>query len=87
MPVHPSLEGSTFNADMRDRRLIYEYAAADKDGNPEKWRYEMWFENAERINYAIYGGPMAGRINFQTAEYQCIRPDEVGDSDGAASFE
>jgi phenolic acid decarboxylase len=64
MPVHPSLEGSTFNADLRDRHLIYEYAAEDQDSNPEKWRYEMWFENAERINYAIHGGPMAGRIKL-----------------------
>lgn len=77
MPVHPSLEGSTFNADLHDRHLIYEYAAQDSDGNPEKWRYEMWFENAERINYAIHGGPMAGRTNFQIAEYQCIRPGEL----------
>lgn len=77
MPVHPSLEGSTFDADIRDRHLVYDYAAQDKDGNPEKWRYEMWFQNEDRINYAIHGGPMAGRLNYQAADYQCIRPGEL----------
>jgi hypothetical protein len=26
---------------------------------------------------AIHGGPMAGRINYQTCTYQCIRPGEL----------
>ncbi|CAL5866358.1 uncharacterized protein PFLUO_LOCUS566 [Penicillium psychrofluorescens] len=77
MPVLPSLESTTFDADLRDRHLIYDYAAQDEHGNPEKWRYEMWFYNEDRINYAIHGGPMAGRVNFQTATYQCIRPGEL----------
>lgn len=77
MPVRPSLEGSTFDADLRDRHLIYDYDAQNSAGQPEKWRYEMWFQNEDRINYAIHGGPMAGRINFQAAEYQCIRPGEL----------
>lgn len=77
MPVRPSLEESSFDADLRDRHLIYDYAAQDEQGNPESWRYEMWFQNEDRINYAIHGGPMAGRINFQTAEYQCIRAGEL----------
>ncbi|KAE8149510.1 phenol acid carboxylase [Aspergillus avenaceus] len=77
MPVHPTLEGSTFNEDIRDRHLIYDYAAKDKQGNPSKWRYEMWFYNEDRIVYAIHGGPMAGRRNFQTATYQCIQPGEL----------
>jgi phenolic acid decarboxylase len=46
-------------------------------GADEKWEYEMWFYNENRIVYAIHGGPMAGRINFQTADYQCIRPGEL----------
>ncbi|OJJ42885.1 hypothetical protein ASPZODRAFT_1281497 [Penicilliopsis zonata CBS 506.65] len=77
MPVLPSLENSSFDADIRDRHLIYDYAAHDAAGNPEKWRYEMWFFNEDRIVYAIHGGPMAGRRNFQTATYQCVRPGEL----------
>ncbi|KAJ6087774.1 hypothetical protein N7467_006688 [Penicillium canescens] len=77
MPVLPSLKGSTFDADIRDRHMIYDYAAKDTHGKSEKWRYEMWFYNEDRIVYAIHGGPMAGRKNFQTATYQCIRPGEL----------
>lgn len=36
-----------------------------------------WFFSPTRIVYAIHGGPMAGRINYQTASYQCIRPGEL----------
>lgn len=77
MPVLPSLDGSSFEADISDRHLIYDYAAHDDNGNAEKWRYEMWFYNQDRIVYEIHGGPMAGRRNFQTATYQCIRPGEL----------
>jgi hypothetical protein len=37
----------------------------------------MWFFSFNRIVYKIHGGPMAGRSNFQTATYQCIRPGEL----------
>ncbi|KAJ5155401.1 hypothetical protein N7492_008204 [Penicillium capsulatum] len=77
MPVHPTLEGSTFDADIRDRHLVYDCAAQDQQGRAEKWRYEMWFQNENRINYSIHGGPMAGRLNYQAADYQCIRPGEL----------
>ncbi|TVY18473.1 hypothetical protein LARI1_G002014 [Lachnellula arida] len=66
-----------FDKDIRDVHLIYDYAAHDEKGNPEKWKYEMWFFSHNRIVYAIHGGPMAGRINYQTASYQCIRPGEL----------
>ncbi|KAH6703314.1 Calycin-like protein [Leptodontidium sp. MPI-SDFR-AT-0119] len=66
-----------FNKDIKDVHLIYDYAAQDASGNPEKWRYEMWFFSSTRIVYKIHGGPMAGRTNFQTASYQCIRPGEL----------
>ncbi|GAA6032840.1 hypothetical protein NBRC10512_005358 [Rhodotorula toruloides] len=36
---------------------------------------EFWVPNHERIVYAIHGGPMSGRSNYQTAYYQRIRPD------------
>lgn len=77
MPVVPSLKDSTFDADIRDRHLIYDYDAKDAQGNPEKWRYEMWFFNEDRVVYSIHGGPMAGRKNYQAATYQCIRPGEL----------
>ncbi|KAJ9363646.1 Calycin-like protein [Paecilomyces variotii] len=77
MPVLPSLKGSTFDTDIRDRHLIYDYAAHDAQGKPQKWRYEMWFYNEDRIVYEIHGGPMAGRKNYQAATYQCIRPGEL----------
>ncbi|GKT94321.1 phenol acid decarboxylase [Colletotrichum tofieldiae] len=68
---------STFDKDIRDTHLIYDYDAEDADGKPEKWRYEMWFFSEDRIVYAIHGGPMSGRVNYQTATYQCIRPGEL----------
>lgn len=37
-PLHPS-----FDQDIRDTHLLYDYDARDANGNPEKWRYEMWF--------------------------------------------
>lgn len=67
----------SFDKDIRDLHLIYDYNAQAADGTPEKWRYEMWFFSDTRIVYAIHGGPMAGRINYQTATYQCIRPGEL----------
>ncbi|KAM3454435.1 hypothetical protein NHJ6243_008880 [Beauveria neobassiana] len=67
----------SFDQDIRDLHLIYDYDAQDEHGNAEKWRYEMWFFSDARIVYAIHGGPMAGRINYQTATYQCIRPGEL----------
>lgn len=67
----------SFETDIHDTHLIYDYDAEDASGNPEKWRYEMWFQHKERIVYAIHGGPMAGRINYQTCSYQCIRPGEL----------
>lgn len=36
-----------------------------------------WFFSDKRIVYKIHGGPMAGRANYQTASYQCIRPGEL----------
>lgn len=67
----------SFDEDIRDVHLIYFYDAEDADGKPEKWKYEMWFFSDSRIVYAIHGGPMAGRINYQTCVYQCIRPGEL----------
>jgi phenolic acid decarboxylase len=71
-PLH-----SSFEKDINDQHLVYDYDAQDNEGNPEKWRYEIWFFSKDRVVYAIHGGPMAGRINYQRATYQCIRPGEL----------
>jgi len=72
-PLHPS-----FATDILDTHLIYDYDAANpQTGEPEKWRYEMWFFSQNRIVYAIHGGPMAGRVNYQECTFQCIRPGEL----------
>ncbi|EAT88069.1 hypothetical protein HBI56_095150 [Parastagonospora nodorum] len=71
-PLHKS-----FDEDIRDTHLVYDYDAQDREGKPEKWRYEMWFVSDTVVMYAIHGGPMAGRQNYQRATYQCIRPGEL----------
>ncbi|KAF7567333.1 Phenolic acid decarboxylase [Pyrenophora tritici-repentis] len=68
-PLDPS-----FQTDMLDTHLVYDYDAQDGDGNPEKWRYELWVFSSKCIIYAVHGGPMAGRVNYQRANFQCIRP-------------
>ncbi|KAI9374225.1 Calycin-like protein [Aspergillus egyptiacus] len=68
---------TTFESDLLNRHLSYNYIVQSSPGQTEKWRYEMRFYNADRIVYAMHGGPMAGRKNFQTATYQCIRPGEL----------
>ncbi|KAJ5155741.1 phenol acid carboxylase [Penicillium capsulatum] len=78
MPIKSTLQGgATFDADLRDRHLVYDYAVEDDHGSISKWRYEFWFFNEDRVVYAIHGGPMAGRQNYQAATYQCIRPGEL----------
>jgi len=72
-PLDPS-----FDKDIRDTHLIYDYNAENPETHePEKWRYEMWFFSEKRIVYAIHGGPMKGRLNYQTCSWQCIRPGEL----------
>lgn len=61
-----------FQRDLQDLHLIYDYDVTTPNGTHEKWRYEMWFFSFERIVYAIHGGPMAGRKNYQKAEYQYV---------------
>jgi hypothetical protein len=37
-------DNSTFDQDIKDVHLIYDDAAHNpQTGEPEKWRYEMWF--------------------------------------------
>ena len=71
----------SFDKDILDTHLIYDYDAQDSNGNPEKWRYELWCFSSDRVVYAIHGGPMAGRVNYQRATYQCIRPGRCGKPD------
>jgi len=67
----------SFDKDMLDTHLVYEYDAQDNEGNPMKWRYEMWICASDCIAYDIHSGPMAGRKNYQRANFQCIRPGEL----------
>jgi hypothetical protein len=44
-PTHATTSPSVlaqFDKDIRDVHLIYDYDAQDANGNPEKWRYEMY---------------------------------------------
>lgn len=35
---------AAFNNDIKDLHLIYDYDAKNVEtGEPEKWKYEMWF--------------------------------------------
>ncbi|KAL0579410.1 hypothetical protein V5O48_002581, partial [Marasmius crinis-equi] len=71
---------SNYDADLRNRHIIYSYQVPGKQtssGQDEKWKYETWFYNEDRVVYSIHGGPMAGRKNYQAATYQCIRPGEL----------
>ncbi|GAA5850749.1 hypothetical protein JCM3766R1_000193 [Sporobolomyces carnicolor] len=51
--------------EMLDKHFEYTY--------DNGWKYEFWVPNHKRIVYAIHGGPMNGRNNYQTAYYQRIR--------------
>lgn len=73
----PTFDKTAFDRDIRDTHLVYDYAAQDSRGNPEKWRYELWFVSEDRVVYKIHGGPMAGRSNFQECRFQCVRPGEL----------
>ncbi|KAL4947612.1 phenol acid carboxylase [Aspergillus filifer] len=65
MPVKPSVSSTTFKTDILNRHLIYDYNVQNhEDAN-------------NHVVYQIYGGPMAGRKNYQEATYQCIRPGEL----------
>ncbi|KAL2218378.1 Calycin-like protein [Thermoascus aurantiacus ATCC 26904] len=70
MPVLPTLQDSTFDADLRDRHLVYDYAAHDAHGNPQKWRYELWFCNEDRA--ATYQCIRPGEL------WQCNWLEETG---------
>jgi hypothetical protein len=44
-PTHATTSPSVlaqFDKDIHDVHLIYDYDAQDSNGNPEKWRYEMY---------------------------------------------
>ena len=53
-------------------KVTWWYLVSLANGCPTRW-----FFSESRIVYKIDGGPMAGRINFQAASYQCIRPGEL----------
>ncbi|GJN92139.1 hypothetical protein Rhopal_005169-T1 [Rhodotorula paludigena] len=61
-PAAPPLP-EHFDEELLDKHFEYTY----ENG-------EFWVKNHERIVYAIHGGPMNGRRNYQTAYYQRVRP-------------
>jgi hypothetical protein len=34
---------AAFVKDLKDVHLVYDYNVKDSQGNPDKWRYELWF--------------------------------------------
>ncbi|KAF9956332.1 hypothetical protein BGZ70_009941 [Mortierella alpina] len=77
-PENSAAVKAAFKKDLEDLHLVYDYDAQNvTTGEPEKWRYEIWLRSSDRVVYAIHGGPMAGRLNFQKADYQCIREGEL----------
>ena len=54
-----------FENEVKNKHFVYTYSNG--------WDYEFYVPNDERIVYKISGGPMAGRLNYQTAYYQRIR--------------
>lgn len=60
---------SSFDKDLKDLHLIYDYDAQDAQGNPEKWRYEMWFFSKVRLCFTcrnLTRNPV-DKINNRTA--------------------
>ncbi|PRP81265.1 putative phenol acid carboxylase [Planoprotostelium fungivorum] len=70
--LHPS-----FQQDILNKHLVYDYHHKNEKGETEEWRYEIWFFSSDRVVYAIHGGPMKGRLNYQTCAFQCIRPGQL----------
>ncbi|CAO3563509.1 unnamed protein product [Mortierella alpina] len=78
LPNSPAVLAA-FERDIKDVHVRYEYEGQPdmETGKSERWRYEIWFHSADRVVYAIHDGPLAGRFNFQKADYQCIREGEL----------
>ncbi|KAJ9117014.1 hypothetical protein QFC22_004672 [Naganishia vaughanmartiniae] len=60
-------------SDIVNKHLVYTY--------DNGWKYEFWLKSEKRIVYAIHGGPMAGRKNYQTCAVQevCLVDDPERD--------
>ncbi|KAL8827172.1 MAG: hypothetical protein Q9191_003351, partial [Dirinaria sp. TL-2023a] len=50
--THTQLD-PTFDRDIRDLHLIFDYDVKDEDGAPKKWRYELWFFSENRITGSV----------------------------------
>lgn len=44
-----------FAKDLQDFHLVYDYNVHDAQGNPEKWRYEIWFFSEASLRLGLYG--------------------------------
>ncbi|KAK4687536.1 hypothetical protein P7C73_g2578, partial [Tremellales sp. Uapishka_1] len=56
-------------SDIVDKHLTYTY--------DNGWKYEFWLKSEKRIVYSIHGGPMNGRLNYQTCAVQEVRTSEI----------
>ncbi|KAJ9109788.1 hypothetical protein QFC20_003204 [Naganishia adeliensis] len=56
-------------SDIVNKHLIHTY--------DNGWKYEFWLKSEKRIVYAIHGGPMNGRKNYQTCAVQEVRTGEI----------
>ncbi|KAL4897077.1 Calycin-like protein [Aspergillus ambiguus] len=77
MPVTPLSQCLTFEVDIQDRHLVYEYEDRDCEGNSIQKCYELWFHSKDWIVYSICGDPISSRKSFYYATYQCLRPGEL----------
>lgn len=47
---------AAFDRDIKDVHLIYDYDAQNvKTGEPEKWKYEMWFYS--KVSDSLFSRP------------------------------
>jgi hypothetical protein len=66
-PTHATTSPSAlaqFDKDIHDVHLIYDYDAEDSNGNPEKWRYEMYVSLVPYLARAM--GNKSGGSSLQT---------------------
>ena len=56
--------------DLKDLHMVYDYNTKDKQGNPEKWRYEIWFQmEVSCWSWGVQGycGRLADEATIRTA--------------------
>lgn len=51
----------SFDSDLKDLHLLYDYDVTLEDGKHEKWRYEIWFSH----EVSFHSEPEQREINSQ----------------------